>query len=710
MQTHWRTNFTGLTMLLVLFVVSAFSTLAQESGLNGLVKAKNSDAPLSYANIIVLDGTAYVNGGVTDAKGEFSIVPIKAGTYTLKVRLHGYDEFVKEDLVITEGKVSELSIAMEGGPAIAVVETTDGLTGDSSSLSVITGGVPASYGTLDGSTISIAPSGIDAGGSVGTTYSWDAPAGAGDGMALATPVPAEIKLEKYEEARDKDDRVYRETESATEVVSGEFAVADPLMVEEVVDLTYTDDVDGFAGENPDISAGLLTAGEVNDFAKWELWNGFAEDERKRWQSHWEFSPTKRYPVQLTNDDGWPVVDQPVELRNEADEVVWRARTDQSGRAELWGMLFAKEAIAAKYTIATTVDGQTYTKKAKEFTKGIVQLELPVACGASNEVDIMFVVDATGSMGDEIRYLQVELNDVIQKAKDRHKDLKMNLGSVFYRDHGDAYLVRSSPMAADHTQTTKFIDAQGAGGGGDGPEAVEVALKEAIENQPWHDDARARLLFLVLDAPPHHTPEIIAELQKQTKLAAEKGIRIIPLTASGIGKETEWLMRFLALGSNGTYTFLTDDSGIGGSHIAPTTDSYDTELLNDLLLRLIDQFTEVATCEQEEITELADSLLNHMQDVVEQQVVNGVDDAQNVPLKVSIKIFPNPTSGAFQVEMEGSPKEVYVTDLSGKLLLRQAGGSDGSRLSFDLGEYANGIYFVVAIFEEGAASERVVVHH
>ena len=78
-----------------------------------------------------------------------------------------------------------------------------------------------------------------------------------------------------------------------------------------------------------------------------------------------------------------------------------------------------------------------------------------------------------------------------------------------------------------------------------------------------------------------------------------GIRIIPLTASGIGKETEYLMRSLALLTNGTYLFLTDDSGIGGSHIKPTTDSYDVEMMNEMIVRIINQFIDTPNCEDGE---------------------------------------------------------------------------------------------------------------
>ena len=66
------------------------------------------------------------------------------------------------------------------------------------------------------------------------------------------------------------------------------------------------------------------------------------------------------------------------------------------------------------------------------------------------------------------------------------------------------------------------------------------------------------------------------------------MRIIPVAASGVDKETEFLLRFLDVATGGTYVFLTDDSGIGGSHIEPTVGPYEVELLNDLLVRLIDE--------------------------------------------------------------------------------------------------------------------------
>ena len=57
-------------------------------------------------------------------------------------------------------------------------------------------------------------------------------------------------------------------------------------------------------------------------------------------------------------------------------------------------------------------------------------------------------------------------------------------------------------------------------------------------------------------------------------------------SSGVDQPTEFLLRSLAIATGGTYTFLTNDSGIGGDHTEPTIGTFEVELLNDLLVRVI----------------------------------------------------------------------------------------------------------------------------
>ena len=193
------------------------------------------------------------------------------------------------------------------------------------------------------------------------------------------------------------------------------------------------------------------------------------------------------------------------------------------------------------------------------------------------------------MGDEINYLKVELNDVIERIKRNNTSLEMRFGSVFYRDEGDDYVTRTLNFTTDESSLISFISDQNANGGGDFPEAVHSALDVAISQNSWNDTASSRILFLLLDAPPHYTQEVISNLELNLIKAAEKGIKIIPITASGIDKATEYLMRSFAILTNGTYVFITDDSGVGNDHLEPTIGEFEVEKLNDLMVRLVGEY-------------------------------------------------------------------------------------------------------------------------
>jgi hypothetical protein len=327
-----------------------------------------------------------------------------------------------------------------------------------------------------------------------------------------------------------------------------------------------------------------------------------------------------------------------------------------------------------------------------FNKGFNFLKIAESCNENNILDIAFVVDATGSMGDEIAYLQIELMDVIEKIQAQREDLIINLGSVFYKDETDDYVTRKFDFSDDISSAVKFMQAQQASGGGDYPEAMDAALDVALNQLNWSDKTVAKLLFLVLDAPPHYTPEILKKLEKLTHLAAEKGVRIIPVAGSGIDKSTEYLMRSFALTTNGTYVFLTDHSGVGNAHIEPTTDEYEVEKFNDLLIRVIGQFTVVSECNQS-IANINDP-------------TNGTTNSKEDP-KNSVICYPNPTIGRFKVKLKNPVKELFITDLSGKILLRFDALKAGET-EINLANFPNGIYVVRFLEKEQLRTRRVVL--
>jgi hypothetical protein len=250
-----------------------------------------------------------------------------------------------------------------------------------------------------------------------------------------------------------------------------------------------------------------------------------------------------------------------------------------------------EASTGPYQVLVSAGDQSAQASDVSVGDGTLPLELNLeqAAAPPPALDLMFVVDTTGSMGDELRYIQAELEDVIAAVRERvGAQLALRLSVNFYRDNGDAYVVRPFAFTDDISAASAELAQQAADGGGDTPEAVELALDDAINKHDWRAQATARLLFLVLDAPPHDGDARFASLHRVTRDAAERGIQIVPVAASGIDKSTEFLLRNLALATNGTYTFLTNDSGIGGSHIEPTIGHFEVELLNELLVRVISE--------------------------------------------------------------------------------------------------------------------------
>lgn len=333
--------------------------------------------------------------------------------------------------------------------------------------------------------------------------------------------------------------------------------------------------------------GIITAGEWSDLDNWEFWKGLMTDNTNyEHLERWQVFPKNRYIVSFDDFYDKPVVDAVVRLYATDHSIIWEAKTDNNGIAQLYTGLFGVTENASY--IKLFFENQEFDlNPIVLFEQGYNNYILSAASTAPTNADIMFVVDATGSMGDEIEYLKTELSDVISRTANTYANINIRLSSVFYRDNNDQYLTRVTPFTTNISQVSNFVNQQSAGGGGDFEEAVEAGLSEAL-NQQWSTEARARILFLILDAPPHYTPQIVADIQNSIQIAAKYGIKIIPVAASGINKETEFLMRLMAIGTNGTYTFITDDSGVGNDHLEPTVGQYDVEYLNDLFVRLISE--------------------------------------------------------------------------------------------------------------------------
>lgn len=445
-----------------------------------------------------------------------------------------------------------------------------------------------------------------------------------------------------------------------------------------------------------IKAGQITAGNWRDLDNWEKWKETNKDATiASYQTKWGFNHQNRFSVQFLDKDGKAIIGAHVELKDNFKTQIWETYTDNQGRAELWANVNSdnKNSLENKYKVYVQAGEKNYDFPIKAYAGAADVFNLPITKTPEATADIAFVVDATGSMGDEIQYLQSELLDVATRVKKSNTCLNLRMGSVFYRDHGDAYVTVKSDFSSNVTDVANFIYDQSAGGGGDFPEAVDDALETAVDGLKWSENAIAKIMFLVLDAPPHEDAANKIKMQKYAKLAAQKGIKIIPIVASGINQSTEFLMKYLAITTNGTYVYITDHSGIGNTHEKPTGVKENVQFLNDLMVDIINENTKWDGCK--------DSIdNNNSQQGTVEILTNG---------QWQVQVYPNPAVDNIIVKSNELPDEIGVYDMRGNLIKKVDQISPEKNI-ITVDEISTGVYILRCRKGESMVSCRILVMH
>jgi hypothetical protein len=334
-------------------------------------------------------------------------------------------------------------------------------------------------------------------------------------------------------------------------------------------------VEGEGGEENDVTlqAGQLTASATFDNQKFDFWKGLITSNQegdglfKAYDERFAFKTKNR--ITLTFPKGtYARVDLV-----EKDNVKFTSYADASGVC----YIFSDESKENYKLNIEYLDKDNNMVTLEDEVSGDKEYTIEALDKSRDLIEIMFVIDATGSMDDEMRYLNAEIVDVIKKVKQDNGNVRILVSTMVYRDKGDDYVTRYSDFTEDVNKQIEFLGKQRADGGGDFEEAVQTALKEASEKQ-WTTSASTKILVHVQD---------VNSWNETVKVLASKGICILTVASSGITKKTEYFFRCQSLITNGVYVHLTNDSGIGGDHIEATVDEKEeVELLNDCLVRII----------------------------------------------------------------------------------------------------------------------------
>jgi hypothetical protein len=347
-------------------------------------------------------------------------------------------------------------------------------------------------------------------------------------------------------------------------------------------------------------SGLLTAGDIDDLRNFDFFLGYAQRTQNQCpdiqnQSIWpSISLDNRITLKISDKHGKPVPNAAISVGNGMFGKQSVVTTTSEGMAFLFPLIDGFPSLDGldaheKFSLTITApEGKSQTVHvslaAHEQDDATVNITLNhYTAHNAQAMDVMFVIDATGSMGDEIRYLQTEFDGIVSRLSSNNPQVSLRYGLVMYRDMGDDYVVRDYGFTNNPRVLRDQLRKQQADGGGDYPEAMEQAIEKAVDAR-WRDGNTAKVMFLVADAPPHD--ENLARAFTSFKQARKEGIRIYPLGASGVADTAEYLMRMGSVMTQGRYLFLTDDSGVGNSHAEPKVPCYVVTPLNQLIERVL----------------------------------------------------------------------------------------------------------------------------
>jgi Mg-chelatase subunit ChlD len=179
--------------------------------------------------------------------------------------------------------------------------------------------------------------------------------------------------------------------------------------------------------------------------------------------------------------------------------------------------------------------------------------------ARPRVEVVFVLDTTGSMGGLIEAAKEKIWSIATTMAQAQPAPEIRLGLVAYRDRGDAYVTRFVDLSDDLDSLYATLMELQADGGGDGPESVNQALYGAVHNMSWSQDPRAyKTVFLVGDAPPHMDYQDEVRYPDTLRAAAAKGIVVNAIQCGQNGQTTRDWQQIAQLGM-GRY-FQVDQAG------------------------------------------------------------------------------------------------------------------------------------------------------
>lgn len=299
-------------------------------------------------------------------------------------------------------------------------------------------------------------------------------------------------------------------------------------------------------------------------------------------------------------------------------------------------------------------------------------------GEGKTLEMVFVIDTTGSMGGLIEGAKEKVWGIINDAMQKSSQPKVRVGLVAYRDHSDSYVTRVTPLTENLDEVYSNLMDYEAGGGGDFPEAVGSGLADAVGKAGWSKERSdiAQIIFLVGDAPPQKSNQEPAVLGVIAKAVQHN--MIVNTIQCGVNGDTKTAWQEIAQRGQGKYFAIAQDGGVEsvrtpyddrlselGSSIGSTYMAYGNEAERSEQTVVVDRL-ESKVASNSSVSAKADRALNkainrdaYKKDLL-QDIENGKVDLNSVKesdLPAGLRAMPAPERAAEVQRKIGDRKKI-----------------------------------------------------
>ncbi len=301
--------------------------------------------------------------------------------------------------------------------------------------------------------------------------------------------------------------------------------------------------------------------------------------------------SERYVVTVTDQQGRPLLDAGVTFYA-ANEIIFSGRTYATGQIVFFPKALGVSDQIASIQVVAEKDGardEATLRRGETYQLTLTLAHPGRVSGEPVNLDMLFLIDSTGSMADEIDKLQGSIQEIAARIDQLPSQPQVRFAMTIYRDRGDLFVTRTFDFTSDVSYFSRALAEVEADGGGDYPESLNEALHQAIHGPEWRGRDSVQLIVLVADAPPHLDYSQDHDYAVEMVRAAERGIKIFPVASSGLDDQGEYIYRQIALFTQGRFIFLTyGPSGEPGDGTTHHVDEYTVQKLDDLVVRLVEE--------------------------------------------------------------------------------------------------------------------------